>query len=397
MATQTRPFSDMKDLPDVKALAASLKQEGSAGKDAGLKLAHEAASFGMDVREYVILAGHKQTEKGKDGLNAYEKLLLELNLPVRNDYAHGVYLQAASETFQTFPGTRALFPQVIDEVLRWAVRQDQFESTAPMISNSRTIAGAEMLSTVVDDDSTERDTFSVAEGGRIPIRTIRTHEQTVRMYKHGSGIRTTYEFNRRASLDILTPYAARIIRQLELSKVKAATAILINGDGVNSAAPVVTQSSLDPTSPSTITAGQIHWPSFLAWLVARAQAGTPVDTVLMNWDALLQWMLMFGTQGANAGATVSESLKNVGVSVTQMPAALGAVLKVQPVLSSSMTAGRLLGYTRGDTLEELVEAGSNIQETERAIQNQTITVVKTENTGYRLVYGDTRSIYNYTA
>ena len=376
MAKVTLPFSDMKDLPDVKILAASLKQEGQAGKDAGLKLAQDAASFGMSVKDYVTLAGHKQTEKGKDGLNAYEKLLLELNLPVRNDLANGVYLQAASETFQTFPGTRALFPEVIDQVLRWAVRQDQFESTAPMISNSRTINGPEMLSTVVDDDSAERDSFLVSEGANIPIRTIRTSEKTVKIWKHGSGIRTTYEFSRRASLDILTPYAARIMRELELSKVRAATAVLINGDGAYGAADVVTQSSLSPYSPSAAVAGQIYWPSFLAWLVARAQAGTPVDTVLMNWDSLLQWMLMFGTQTENSGGTIAQALQGAGVSITQMPSALAAVLKVTPVLSSSMTAGRLLGYSRGDTLEELVEAGSNIQETERAIKNQTV-VIKT--------------------
>jgi hypothetical protein len=56
-----------------------------------------------------------------------------------------------------------------------------------------------------------------------------------------------------------------------------------------------------------------------------------------------------------------------------------------------------MGLSRGDTLEELVEAGSNIDESERAIQNQSITYVKSENAGYKLAFGDTRSIYNYGA
>jgi hypothetical protein len=56
---------------------------------------------------------------------------------------------------------------------------------------------------------------------------------------------------------------------------------------------------------------------------------------------------------------------------------------------------KLLGITRGETLEELVEAGSSISESERSILNQTMTFVNTENTGYKLAYGDTREIYDY--
>jgi hypothetical protein len=393
----TRPFSEIKPLPSIETLAAALKASGQAGKDAGLNLAQEAASFGLTVKDYIVLAGHEQNDRTKDGMNAYEKLLAALNLPLRNDYENGVYLQAASETFSTYPGTRALFPQVIDDVLRWANRQDLIETVAPLVSNSRTINGAEMLSTVVDDDSAERDTFLVAEGARIPVRTIKTSEKTVRIYKHGSGIRTTYEFNRRASIDLLIPYANRIARELEISKVKAATYILINGDGVYSAAPEVDQSSYNTVTGVTATNGKISWPHFLSWVVARAQAGVPIDTVVMNWDGFIQWMLMFGTTQANAGPTAAESLAKAGVSVNQMPASLKAIMQITPVISSTMTANKMLGFIKGETLEELVEAGSNIQETERAISNQTVTVYRTENTGYRLVWGDTRSVYDFGA
>jgi hypothetical protein len=44
-----------------------------------------------------------------------------------------------------------------------------------------------------------------------------------------------------------------------------------------------------------------------------------------------------------------------------------------------------------------VEAGSTINESERAILNQSITYVKTLNAGYKLAFGDTRSIFNYGA
>lgn len=391
----TRPFSEIKELPPITELAASLKADGSAGKEAGLKLAQDAASFGLGIKDYVILAGAKQSDKANNGLNAYEKLLAELNLPIRNDFERGVYMQAASETFTTYPGTRALFPEVIDDVLRWANRQDLVETTAPIVANTRTISGAELLSTVVDDDSAERDTFMVAEGARIPVRSIKTSEKTVKIYKHGSGIRTTYEFNRRASIDLLVPYANRIARELEISKVKVATYILINGDGAYGAAGEIDQSSYNTATGVTATAGKISWPHLLKWLVVRAQAGTPIDTVLMNWDGLFQWMMIFGTNQTAAGNTPAESLEKVGVNLTDMPASLKAVFAITPALSSSVPANKLIGFSKGDTLEELVEAGSNLQETERAVSNQTVTVYKTQNAGYRLVYGDTRSIFDF--
>lgn len=384
--------TQIEKLKPIKELALALKADGQAGKDAGIKLATDAASYGLTMREYITLAGADQSDHTKDGLNAFEKLLVELNIPVRNDYESGVSMQAASDTFQTFPGTRALFPQVIDEILRWSNRQDQFEKVAPMISNSRTINGVEMVSTVVNDDSKDRDSYSISEMGRIPVRTIRTSETTVKIFKHGSAIRTSYEFNRRAALDIVTPYLNRIARELELSKVKAATSVLVNGDGVNGAAPVVLQNTFDAATGVTSIVNKLNFQGVLAWLVSRAKLGAPIDTVVMNWDTYLQWVLMFSVPQANNGPTQGESLQKSGVNAQVSLQGVNLALVIKPVISSSAPANKLIGYSVGDTLEELVEAGSNIQETERAITTQTITVVKTENTGYRLVYGDTRSI-----
>ncbi len=396
-----RPLSELKKI-DIDALTAKLTSESKReSEEAGLTLARDAASFGLGVKDYLKLAVGKEADK-VNGLNGYELALYKLNLPVRNDFENGVYLQAASETFQTHPGTRALFPEVIDDVLRFATRQDQIEQVGPLLANSRTVAGVELLSTVIDDDSEERDSFSVAEMGRIPIRTIKTSEKSVKFYKHGSAIRTSYEFSRRASLDLLVPHANRVARELERSKLTVATGVLINGDGAYDAAPSVNQSSYNAATGFTATSGKINWPHFMYWLIQRAKAGVPIDTVVMNWDGWFQWLLMFseelqGADNKSYGARAVENLAAAGVAMDKMPAAVSLVMNITPVLSSAMPANKLLGFSKGDTLEELVEAGSNIQETERAILSQTMTMVRTENTGYRLVYGDTRSIFVFNA
>jgi hypothetical protein len=395
----------MPDLIDIKreapeAVLSNLRPADASdqGKsvDAGKRLIRLAADAGLGLRDYLTLAidPRKAAEPARyDGLNGYEAALSYLNLPVRTDLENGVLLQAASETFQTYPGTRAMFPEVMDDVLRWRNRQDQLEQVAPLLAQSRTINGTEMISTFVDDDSAERTTHSVAEFGRVPVRTIRTSQQTVGIFKHGSGYRTSYEFNRRASLDIMTPFASRVGRELEISKVRAATSILINGDGVNAAAPVVGVSAFGGNQANAFST---NYKALAKWLMKRAKDGYPIDTIAGNYDMFVELLFMFQpvtNLGSNTDieAMVAHGTPKINTSLPILNKS------VNFVLSSGVPAGQLIGFTKGETLEELVEAGSNIAENERSIINQSITYVRTENTGYKLAFGDTRQILDTTA
>lgn len=387
----------MRDLIDIQRRPVEDVLKGLRGSrgesiEAGQGLVRAAADYGLGLRDYLTLA--IDTRSGENAnrfaeLSGYEAALAHLNLPIRNDFENGIVLQAASETFQTFPGTRAMFPEVIDDVLRFKNRQDQIESVAPMLAQSRTIAGTELISTLVDDDSAERDTFTVPELARIPVRTIRTSQQTVAMYKHGSAYRTSYEFNRRASLDLLTPYAARVARELEISKARAAVSVLINGDGVNGAAETKLLSAYggDFTGGKTL---QHNYKALAKFLMERAKDGKPVDMLVGNFDTYVELMFMFApTNSVGLNRTEMEALVAAGGPMLQLPIMGGAV---QFAVSSAVPANRLIAFTRAETLEELIEAGSSISENERSILNQAITYVRTEVTGYKLAFGDTRTV-----
>lgn len=381
----------------VETLASLRSDNPSTSKDAGAALIAEARDFGLNLRDFLDLAidvrGSANPERYADAegtLSGYEATLSYLSLPVRDDFSRGITLDAAADTFQTFPGTRALFPEVIDDLVRFTYRQEEFEQTAPLVSQSRTISGIEMISTVVDDEEANYQTVrAVAELGRIPVKTIRTTESSVKFYKHGGGYRISYEFQRRARLDLLTPYTNRMARETERSKVWTATNLLVNGDGVHAAAPTVTQLSLDGAAVS----GTISWTALLAWLVNMAKAGTPIDTVVGNWDAYIQWLYLFSRPTASAeGSTGGQKLGAAGFQIGGIPILSG---RVNFALSSAAPAGKLIGFSRGDTIEELIEAGSQIDESERAIQNQSITYVKSINAGYKMNFGDTRSMLNF--
>lgn len=379
--------------PEDKNLAASLA--------AGQNLVQKAKTANLSVPDYLRLAVDPEAGKFAGAkLDGFEAALAYLDLPVRDDYSKGILLQAASESFTTYPGTRALFPAVIDNILQWKYRQDQIENVDALVSQTRGISGNEMITTVVDDkDSDYQQTGVIAEGARIPVRSLRTSEKGVKFYKFGGGIEFTYEFERRASLDLITPYASRMQREVEIGQTAIATALLINGDGVNAPAPVVNATALAATMPVSgrpvPAAGRLNWEVFLAWLVARAKLGTPIDTVVGNYDMYLEWTRMFATPTQNAGPSQIEILRNAGVQTAIDNPNFN--LNVRFALSSTAPAAKLIGFIKGETLEQLVENGSDIEESVRAIENQKVRYVKTTNRGYRLVFGDTRSILNLDA
>ena len=96
----------------------------------------------------------------------------------------------------------------------------------------------------------------------------------------------------------------------------------------------------------------------LAWLVSRAKAGTPVDTVVGNWDAYIQWLMMFAIPNSANTRTDADNLAAAGFRIGGVPLINGVV---NFALSSTMTASQLLGMSKGDSLEELVEAGFDDQ------------------------------------
>lgn len=396
----SKPLSAIKKGSVSAVLGAINSEDPTISTNAGLQLTSQAREYGLGLRDYLTLAidttqgdgdNKKMYQTTTGYLNGYEAATMFLNLPTRNNFEQGVVLQAASDTFNTRPGARGLFPAIVDDMLKWTYRQDELEKTAGLIAQSRTITGNELVSQVVDDDSRQLGSYTIPELANIPVQTIKTSETAVKMYKHGSAIRTSYEFNRRASLDLLTPYAARINRSLEISKVAAATALLRNGDGVNPAAEAAAISTFDAdlTGSKTLKDNYI---AFMKFLVKRAQQGRPINTIVGNLAAYIELFLMF-TPVVSGNTSTAEHLQSHGAPTIGLM--LPVMKGVKFELSSTMPDGKLLCYSVEDTVEELVEANSQIAESEQAIKNQSVTYVRTENTGYRLIFGDTRTELNF--
>lgn len=378
--------------PAETVLAGLLSDNQAESLQAGLDLANHAKQLGISARDYLQLAvDPAKGDYANDQLDGYQTALMAANLPVRDDFAKGIVLQAASETFQTFPGMRALFPEVMDDIVQWKYRQDNLESVTGIVSQSRSVAGVELITTVINDNPEAYQQFGrIAERGTIPVRKIEGTEHSVRFYKYGGGYEWTYEFARRASLDIMAPYARRMEREVEIGQLATVVDLLINGDPVHAAAPTTSAKTLGGSIGATYAKGKIDWEIFLKWLVARAQAGTPIDTIVGNYDMHFEWLRMFAKPQLALGTPQMEALRAAGVNMAEANPRFQFNVNFQ--VSSAAPAEKLIGFSQADTVEELVETGSDIQESINAISNQTVKYVRTRNTGYRLIFGDTRSI-----
>lgn len=367
--------------------------------EAGMRLLTDAKEYGLNVADYLRLAVQPEGLAVEMKLDGYETAKLHLGLPTKDDYKNGVTLQAAADAFASYRGVRALFPEVVDDVVQWKYRQTDFENPESLISQSRTINGTELISTVVTDSEEDYERFGmIAEGARIPVWSIKASDQSVKIFKFGVGLEWTYEFARRASLDLITPYVMRAERATRRAQTGTAFSLMVNGDGIHGAAPVRAASAIEADNNldvGTVAAGKINWEILTAWLVERAKTGAPIDTVAGNWDTYLQWKLMFAKATEADGLTQIEALQRAGVNVARENPRID--LNINFALVSDAPANQLLGFSKSDTVEELIENGSDIEESENVMKNQRVNLYKTRNAGYRLIFGDTREILNLDA
>ncbi len=361
------------------------------------KLIAAAKSEGMNLRDYFRYSIDKRgkfVENVPEAIlkeaNGYELALMYMGLPVKDDLDAGILLRAADDAFKSSVGARALFPYVTDDVLQWRHRFRNLSTIDQIVSQTRTISGSnELVTTVVLDADENYRLASISEGGRIPIEEIKSTDQAVKFYKHGMGYRWSYEFERRAAIELILPYLARAQRKMENSKVAACTNLLINGDGTHSAAPEYNQQT-----DAGVSTGGLQYRGLLQWFADMSKNGLMIDTALMSVDTYIEWVLLFTPTLGNrsqAEAIAEKTGLDLGTSVT------GIWNLVKPVISEAVPSRTIIGFNKAETAEELKEAGSEIEESERAIANQMVTVVRTNNSGFRLVFGDTRSMYTYKA
>lgn len=380
----------------IKAEDLAVALTGEDSKNNGIKLLKDSATLGMSI-EATLLRYVEPLGEGANQLNGLEATFQKLNIPLNlsnDEHAHAVFA-ASTDSFMTSEGLKPLLPVLINNILRAKDNTLNPENVEDLLANTRTVKGNQFTMEVVYDKNTADSygTSRVAEGARIPVRSLKTTQTGVSFFKHGSGIEVSYEFARRMSPDVLVPMANRVVYERSQSEAAGAVEILIGGDGNKGAATVETLQSFDGAATGKL---RNRAEGFIKWLMAAAKARRPIDTLVVGWDSLFELQFMFPVQNVANVPAVGVGNIATGAGIAMNVNLVGGVqLPLKIVLSSTMEPNQILGYRKGETLERLIEQGSQIQETERSILNQTLLYVNTTNSGFSLFYDESRRLLTW--
>ncbi|MDP9763847.1 hypothetical protein [Deinococcus enclensis] len=202
----------------------------------------------------------------------------------------------------------------------------------------------------------EYDSYSfsrVAEASDMPLYTITSSDRQVYVFKRGGRVRSSYEALRRLKLPLLQLTFDTIAEGERRARVKEALAVAVNGDENGNGY------ILDSTTPADWTIQVID-----EYRLKLAIRGRSIRLYVGDLTEVLR-LLGLRYPVANQALT-PDQLAMYGAG---MRAPDGRMLRVAPegsILDGSKT---LLAITRG--LERVIENGSQIQETQKFIRNQT--------------------------
>ena len=362
---------------------------------AGLNLLRKAGESGLSLPAYLSASCDPKASADArlHGLDPMTAVFAHLQLPTTAKTEVAVaQLAASTDSFTTNPGLRILMPTVIENLLREQGPIAPVENVADIVSQTRDVAGDEVItkSTWSGTDIDTFESFMIAEGSQIPKRSITATQSTVRFYKHGSALELSYEAARRLSPNMLVPYAAKMERERLRTRAAAAAYTLLNGDSGHGAITSVNLSTFGATAGSGLAKNAT---AFIKFLIDRAKRGVAIDTILGNYDTVVELMTMFPVANGPVLATGANGvLPNSPFAVT-LPGGLNFSFRM--AVSSQVPEGSLIAFDKSSTLEELRETGSAIREQEQSITNQMITYVNTLNSGFKFAVDESRILLNW--
>lgn len=334
-----------------------------------------AAEYGLTLHQYLEVL---QPSTESDKLTAFERQLRRFGIVAKSDPSRGIWSSPGGYFFQdNQPASAILFPAFLQQQIVWD--KVIFNDVQELVATTRQITGTTYQGVTADTSDlavAKGKAFRVSERGRFPEVKISWGEFAHRTDKHGVALNFSYEFLRRAPLELITTTVARILAYDKDGLYNDAISLLINGDGDgNSAAPATSVAALGGT------AGTLDYASWLKWLATFRPFRPSVVVGRLATILKVLTMTLPGGAAINTFYQVNTLLQGSGAGTGQATLApspggdLFPQVKLRIVDDSAIGANLLLGVDVGMALEHIVEVGSDLQETERFITNQTQTMV----------------------
>ena len=255
-----------------------------------------------------------------------------------------------------------------------------------IVAMTNPVSAADYRALYLTYDAEQLRMYRVGESAEIPLAKITESENSIRLHKYGRGIEASYEALRRVRVDKFARMIQLAMVQNEVDKVAAALSVLINGDGNSNGATTDDLTTLDGDA----TAGTLTLAGWLAW---KKQWDQPymITTALMT-KAVAQQLELLNTGSAN---------------IPQALAGLGNMAEIRRINQTGDAVGygwldsaptlKIVGFDKRFALEQLVEVGSNITETENYVSRQTNAIFMSEVQGFAIMDANATRILDVNA
>ena len=298
-------------------------------------------------------ANYKNTDM--DGLAAFQRQLKRYDIKVCGSHSDDV-----QKFFQT-ANSAVLFPEYIARAVKQGMKSADVLSD--IIAAKTVINGLDYRS--VTSSPVGENNSIVAEGAELPQTEIKTNPNLVSLTKRGRVLTASYEALKYQRLDIFTVTLRQIGAYIAREQLSDAVNVLVNGDGGNNAAEVITES------------GTFSYSSLLKLWAGLAPY--ELNTIIAP-PALIQQILAFPEmKDANAGL----DFHGTGKMLTP----LGAKLICAPTLASN----KIIGLDKNCALE-MIQSGNIAIDSDRLIDRQLGCTAISCTTGFSKIFTDAAKV-----
>lgn len=298
-------------------------------------------------------ANYKNTDM--QGLDAFQRQLKRYDIKVGGPYSDQV-----QKFFET-SNSAALFPEYVARAVKQGM--NSADSLSDIVAAKTVINGLDYRS--ISASPMDAENSVVAEGASLPQTDIRTNSNLVSLKKRGRILTASYEAVKYQRLDIFTVTLRQIGAYIAREQLNDAIDVLVNGDGANNAAEVITES------------GSFSYSSLLKlWAALEPYE---LNTLLAPAALIQQILALSEFRDANAGLDFHGSGK--------MITPLGAKLIHAPALPDT----KIIGLDKNCALE-MIQSGDVLIDFDKLIDRQLDKASISCTAGFSKIFGDSSKV-----
>lgn len=313
-----------------------------------------------------ILEGIDPSENYKgtelEGLDAYQRQLKRYDIKVGGAYSDNV-----QKFFET-SNSAALFPEYVARAVKQGMESADY--LPDIIAAKTVIDGMDYRSVVSAPSEDDKSLKPVAEGAVLPQTVVKTQENLVKLKKRGRMLVASYEAIKFQRLDLFTVTLRQIGAYIARQQLKDAVNVLINGDGNDNAAEVISADS-----KGTLTYSDM----LKLW---AALSPYQLNTILAPTDVMQKILSMTEMKDSQAGL----NFQGTGKMITPMGASLLHI--------PSMSGTQMIGLDKNCALE-MVQAGNIITDYDKLIDRQLERASISCIAGFAKIFSDSAKVLSY--